>query len=59
MENRNTSPTEANYRDGGKFNVRIGNTTFQVGVFFNEKSQLSLDERVKNLIKKDVECGNY
>ncbi len=59
MENKNTSPTEANYRDGGKFTVKIGNTTFQVGVFFNEKSQLSLDERIKNLIRGDISKGNY
>ncbi len=48
-----------NYTDGGKFQIKIGGTTFKVGVFFDKENPLTLDDRVKNLIKKDVESGNY
>ncbi len=59
MESVKDIKKEQEYKDGGNFKMKIGNTTFNVGVFFNQNSKLSMDERIKNLIKKDVECGNY
>ena len=35
MQEEKTAENKANYIDGGSFRTRIGNTTYFVGVFFN------------------------
>lgn len=35
MQEEKTAENKANYIDGGSFRTRIGNTTYLVGVFFN------------------------
>ncbi|MCI6919502.1 MAG: transposon-encoded TnpW family protein [Lachnospiraceae bacterium] len=53
MENK------ANYIDGGNFKTRIGNTTYLVGVFFNNAKKVTVEDRMKNLIRQEVVAGNF
>ena len=39
--------------------IKIGRTTFLVNLHFNENSKETLDDKVKQLIRKDVENGNF
>ena len=39
--------------------MKSGGTTFVIGLHFSETSQDTLDDKVKKLIKKDVENGNF
>ena len=48
-----------NYIDGGNFKTKIGNTTFSVGVFFNKAKKVTVEERIKKLIRQEVACGNF
>ena len=35
--------------------VPIGNTTYMVGIHFNEAAKETLDDKLKRLIRKDVQ----
>lgn len=50
---------KANYIDGGNFKTRIGNTTYLVGVFFNNAKKVTVEDRMKNLIRQEVVAGNF
>ena len=39
--------------------MESGGTTFVIGLHFSETSKDTLDDKVKKLIKKDVENGNF
>ena len=41
------------------FIVKSGNTTFLVGLHFSEASKETLDDKLKKLIRKDVEADNF
>jgi len=41
------------------FTVKSGNTTFLVGLHFSEASKETLDDKLKKLIRKDVEADNF
>ena len=43
----------------GAFSTKIGRTTYVVGVFFNEKSKASYDDKAKNLIMNELKSGNF
>ena len=36
-----------------------GNTTFLIGLYFNDTSKETLEDKVKKLIKKDVENDDF
>lgn len=40
------------------FSVRIGNTTYLVGVHFNEKTKETLEEKIRKMIRKSIMDGN-
>lgn len=50
MQEEKTAENKANYIDGGSFRTRIGNTTYLVGVFFNNAKKVTIEDRMKNLI---------
>ena len=54
-----TVENKANYIDGGNFKTRIGNTTYLVGVFFNNAKKVTVEYRMKNLIRQEVVAGNF
>ena len=39
--------------------MKSGGTTIVIGLHFSETSKDTLDDKVKKLIKKDVENGNF
>ena len=43
----------------GSFATRVGRTTYVVGVYFNENSKASYDDKAKKLIMNDVKSGNF
>ena len=59
MQGEKTAENKANYIDGGSFRTRIGNTTYLVGVFFNNSKKVTIEDRMKNLISQEVTAGNF
>lgn len=59
MQGEKTVENKANYIDGGNFKTRIGNTTYLVGVFFNNAKKVTVEDRMKNLIRQEVISGNF
>ena len=51
MQEEKTAENKANYIDGGNFKARIGNTTYLVGVFFNKAKKVTIEDRMKNLMR--------
>lgn len=45
--------TGVNYESGGSFHTVIGKTTYEVAIFFNKDSKVSLEEKLKRLIRQD------
>ena len=47
----NTTPTKAPKEiPAGSFNMRVGNTTYIVGVHFSKESKDTLEDKVKRLM---------
>lgn len=59
MQEEKTVENKANYIDGGNFKTRIVNTTYLVGVFFNNAKKVTVEDRMKNLIRQEVVAGNF
>ena len=59
MQEEKTAENKANYIDGGSFRTRIGNTTYLVGVVFNNAKKVTIEDRMKNLIRQEVVAGNF
>ena len=58
MENTVRDKPEAALEAGGLV-MKKGNKTFIIGLHFSETSKDTLEDKVKKLIKKDVEDGNF
>ena len=39
--------------------MRRGGTTFLIGLHFSETSKDTLEDKIKKLIRRDVETGNF
>ena len=59
MQEEKTVENKVNYIDGGSFSTRIGNTSYFVGVFFNNAKKVTIEDRMKNLICQEVTAGNF
>lgn len=46
-------PKEQKQPDGS-FTMKVGTTTYQIGVFFNKATKESLDDKIKRLMRKEV-----
>ena len=56
----NTTPTKAAKKTpAGSFNMRVGNTTYIVGVHFSKESKDTLEDKVKRLMRDDVKATNF
>ena len=51
---KNTRPNPA-----GSFNMRMGNTTYVIGVHFSQTSKDTLDDKMKRLMRDDVKTDNF
>ena len=43
----------------GTFNMRMGNTTYVIGVHFSNESKDTLEDKVKRLMREDVKAANF
>lgn len=43
----------------GTFNMRMGNTTYVIGVHFSKESRDTLEDKVKRLMREDVKAANF
>ena len=43
----------------GTFNMRLGKTTYVIGVHFSKESKDTLDDKVKRLMREDVKAANF
>lgn len=43
----------------GTFSMRIGSTTYVVGVHFSKESKDTLEDKVKRLMRDDVKAANF
>ena len=56
----NTTPTKAPKKTpAGSFNMRVGSTTYIVGVHFSKESEDTLEDKVKRLMRDDVKAANF
>lgn len=46
-------------QDRPVLSMQLGRTTFLVGLHFAEKGKESLDDKVKRMIRKDVQDENF
>ena len=65
MEGQNTEITlnetgiEKEERIKPVLELREGNTTFLIGLHFSENTRETLGDKIKKLIRKDVQDGNF
>lgn len=57
MENTNATTTNARAKIDPSLMIHRGGTTFLIGINFAEKGD-SLEDKVKRMIRKDVQSGN-
>lgn len=43
----------------GTFNMKVGKTTYVIGVYFSQTSKESMEDKVKRLIRDDVKTANF
>lgn len=57
---KTTTDTPKGYaQPDGCFTKKIGNTCYEVAVFFSRKSKQTLEDKVKRLIVQDVQNGDF
>ena len=62
METRVTRPQEATAdtsSDTPVLTMKIGNTTFLIGIHFNQDSKETMEDKIRKLIRRDIETGNF
>ena len=65
MEGQNTETTlneadiEQKERIKPVLELREGNTTFLIGLHFSENTRETFGDKIKKLIRKDVQDGNF
>lgn len=57
--NQNAAETLSTIPDEPRLSMRIGNTTYLVGIHFSETSKDTLADKVKKLIRRDLESENF
>ena len=59
MQGDKTVENKANYIDGGNYKTKIGNTTYLVGEKKKKEKKVTVEDRMKNLIRQEVVAGNF
>ena len=58
--NQNTNTTKKPKATlAGTFNMRMGNTTYVIGVHFSKTSKDTLEDKMKRLMRDDVRTANF
>ncbi len=50
---------ETNYIHGGNLKIKIGNTRYEVRVFFNGDKKVTAQDKIKRMIRNDVKAGKF
>lgn len=60
-EHRMTQNTDKVSKEhpAGTFNMRLGNTTYVIGVHFSKTSKETLEDKMKRLMRDDVKSSNF
>ena len=57
---QNTSTAKARKAaPAGTFNMRMGNTTYVVGVHFSKESKDTLEDKMKRLMRDEVKTDDF
>ena len=59
MAQNTDTADRTNASTAGTFSMRVGNTTYVVGVHFSKTSRDTLEDKVKRLIKDEVKSANF
>ena len=51
-------PSIEQKKQSSELTLRIGNTSFVLGLHFSETSKLTLEDKIKKLIRRDIERNN-
>ena len=54
----NAPPIEQK-KPSSELTLRIGNTSYVLGLHFSETSKLTLEDKIKKLIRRDIERNNF
>ena len=57
-----TCPQEATAEtssDTPMLTIRSGNMTFLVGIHFNKDSKETMEDKIRRMIRRDIETGNF
>ena len=55
----NTKATISTKKPDGRLSMKIGRTTYNIGIHFNQASTESMEDKVKRLINEDIKSGNF
>ena len=60
-ELRNNEPKQDSVSEQSPYGLMMkrGNTTFFIGLHYSETSKETLEDKMKMLIRRDVESGNF
>ena len=59
MKNKDVMETNEAVTDTPMLTMQRGRTTFLIGLHFAEKGKETLEEKVKKLIRRDVDSENF
>ena len=57
QNNKVTQTPKAN--SAGSFSMRMGSTTYIIGVHFSQTSKDTLEDKMKRLMRDDVKTANF
>ena len=58
-QNENTKATVSTKEPDGRLSMKLGRTTYNIGIHFNHASTESMEDKVKRLIHEDLKAGNF
>ena len=59
MEQNENTIKASKPEPAGTFNMKIGRTTYVIGVYFSQTSKDTMEDKVKRLIHDDVKTANF
>ncbi len=59
MQKEQTKSDPNKYISGGSFEMKIGKTTYKVNIFLNMEKNITIEEKLKKMIREDVRRGIF
>ncbi len=54
MEKEKTEAISEQKQPDGNFSMKMGRTTYQIGMYFSKTGKESMNDKVRRMMKKDV-----